>query len=168
MALYDDLYEMIENKVYKVTEAITMLNNYYKHRQIEDTQYDELMEMAKTLNPNDETDEEEIKYTQLEKRVETLETDVKAIKDKMAEGGTVVPEPTEQTGTADDPITAYKGMTYEKGKYYSDPDKDNEIYLCTYNDSVSTEPSITINGMPHEYVNVYFNWYSKALEQATA
>lgn len=160
MALYDDLKSSISEGFYTLLEAKGLLNGYFMQLQINEDQYNELMDMAKKLNPNDSDDEAEIRLTKIEKSIEAVAKRIDAIEKSMASGGTIVPEPSGQTGTADDPITAYRGMTYEKGKYYEDPEKGNEIYLCTYNESVSTEPTVTINGLPHEYVNIYFNWYS--------
>lgn len=160
MAIYDDMKSAIEQGFYTLLDAQGLLNGYFMQLQITEDQYNELMDMAKKLNPNDSDDEEKIWKTKMEKRMDEMAAEIKAIKETMESGGTIVPEPSGQAGTAADPITAYRGMTYEKGKYYEDPEKGNEIYLCTYNESVSTEPTVTINGLPHEYVNIYFNWYS--------
>ena len=51
-----------------------------------------------------------------------------------------------------DPIDAVVGMSYEKDKYYRDP-TNKEVYLCTV--------SVAYAGLPHEAVNVYFNWARK-------
>lgn len=152
MALYDDLKTAIEGKQYTVLEAQSVLNAFMKTLQITEEQYAELFEMAKSLNPNTSDDETAIWKAQMETRVTTLEEGYAALKEAVEQGSTTVTEPTTQVGTADDPITAARGMTYEEGKYYEDPEKDMEIYLCT--------KTVDLNGMPHEYVNVYFNWYS--------
>lgn len=154
MALYDDVKTAIEGKQYTVLEAQSILNAFMKTLQITEDQYAELFEMAKSLNPNTTDDEIAIWKAQMETRVTTLEQSYAALKEAIEKGETTVTEPTTQAGTKDDPITAARGMHYEKDKYYSDPEKDNEIYLCTV--------TVDLNGMPHEFVNVYFNWHSVA------
>lgn len=59
-----------------------------------------------------------------------------------------------QTGAADDPIDAARGMEYTYGLYYKDPE-DNKIYLC---ERTGAEPgtSITLQFLPHELVGHYF------------
>lgn len=52
-----------------------------------------------------------------------------------------------QNGTADQPITAVRGMEYEEGKYYLDRE-DNNVYLCTR--------SGILQYMPHELIGHYF------------
>lgn len=50
-------------------------------------------------------------------------------------------------GTVDDPIPAARGMVYEAGKYYLDPE-DGKVYLCTRSE--------TLQYLPHELVGHYF------------
>ncbi len=50
-------------------------------------------------------------------------------------------------GTADNPIEAVRGMDYEQGKYYRDPE-DGLTYLCTR--------TATLQYLPHELVGQYF------------
>lgn len=50
-------------------------------------------------------------------------------------------------GTIDDPIPAARGMEYEEGKYYLDPE-DGKVYLCTRGE--------TLQYLPHELVGHYF------------
>lgn len=47
---------------------------------------------------------------------------------------------------------AVTGMSYQKDKYYRDP-TNGEVYLCTVD--------VSYAGLPHEAVNVYFNWSRK-------
>lgn len=60
-----------------------------------------------------------------------------------------------QAGTIDDPITAARGMEYEYGLYYFDPE-DGKIYLC---EREGEEPGNTIilQYLPHELVGQYFS-----------
>lgn len=66
----------------------------------------------------------------------------------------VVVDPGE-TGTIDDPITAARGMEYEYGLYYFDPE-DGNIYLCKR----TGEPDggkIILQYLPHELIGNYFS-----------
>ena len=59
-----------------------------------------------------------------------------------------------QTGTADDPIDAARGMEYTYGLYYKDPE-DGKTYLCQR----TGEPSggtVVLQYLPHELVGHYF------------
>lgn len=71
-----------------------------------------------------------------------------------AEGMTAVYAPIDVThaGTADDPIPAERGMVYEYGKYYLDPE-DGKTYLCR-REGESGE--VTLQYLPHELVGNYF------------
>lgn len=57
-----------------------------------------------------------------------------------------------EDGTQDNPITASRGMEYEYGKYYLDPE-DDVVYLCKRNDEVGT---IVLQYLPHELIGQYF------------
>lgn len=65
----------------------------------------------------------------------------------------VVGDPGE-AGTIDDPITASRGMEYEYGLYYFDPE-DGKTYLC---EREGEEPGNTIilQYLPHELIGQYF------------
>lgn len=58
------------------------------------------------------------------------------------------------TGAIDDPITAARGMEYEYGKYYKDPD-DSKIYLCKRVGEYDGG-KIVLQYLPHELVGDYF------------
>lgn len=55
-------------------------------------------------------------------------------------------------GTLTDPIPAERGMEYEYGKYYLDPE-DNKTYLCKRGDETGT---IVLHYLPHELIGNYF------------
>ena len=55
-------------------------------------------------------------------------------------------------GTIDDPIQASRGMEYEYGKYYLDPE-DSKTYLCKRLNETGT---IVLYYLPHELVGHYF------------
>ena len=59
---------------------------------------------------------------------------------------------TSSPGTIDDPIHAARGMEYEYGKYYLDPE-DEKTYLCKRGKETGT---IVLQYLPHELVGHYF------------
>ena len=59
---------------------------------------------------------------------------------------------TSSPGTIDDPIPAARGMEYEYGKYYLDPE-DGKTYLCKRGEETGT---IVLQYLPHELVGNYF------------
>jgi hypothetical protein len=59
---------------------------------------------------------------------------------------------TSSPGTIDDPIPASKGMEYEYGKYYLDPE-DSKTYLCKRLNETGT---IVLQYLPHELIGHYF------------
>ena len=58
----------------------------------------------------------------------------------------------EHAGTEEDPIPAARGMEYEYGKYYFDPE-DSKTYLCERSGETGT---VTLQYLPHELVGQYF------------
>ena len=158
--LYDDIKQMIEEKVYTIVQCQNMLNNYYKYMQLTDEQYDELMDLSLELDVNSSQDISDIELTRIKTDIQDLKEEVKDIKDKLSEQGTDIPEPEQPDGSEFDPITAYKGMKYYKDKYYVDP-TNNEVYLCTKDDNLEPGKGIELNFLPSELVNIYFNWVRK-------
>lgn len=61
---------------------------------------------------------------------------------------------TEHEGTKDDPIPAARGMEYEYGLYYTDPE-DNKLYKCERSGE-SSGGKITLQYLPHELIGQYF------------
>ena len=59
---------------------------------------------------------------------------------------------TSSPGTIDDPIPAARGMEYEYGKYYLDPE-DGKTYLCKRLNETGT---IVLYYLPHELIGQYF------------
>ena len=59
---------------------------------------------------------------------------------------------TSSPGTIDDPIPAARGMEYEYGKYYPDPE-DEKTYLCERGEETGT---IVLYYLPHELIGQYF------------
>ena len=60
-----------------------------------------------------------------------------------------------QAGTIDDPITAARGMEYEYGLYYFDPE-DGKIYLCE-RIGEAEGGKIVLQYLPHELIGNYFS-----------
>lgn len=153
--LYDDLKQFITDKMYTIVECQNMLNNYYKHKQLSDEEYDELMEISKELEANNSDDELQAKFTVMDKRFESLEKEIANIKQAIENGGSTVPPLEEADGSEFNPITAYSGLAYKKNLYYLDP-TNNEVYKCIDRDDI-TESGVVLYNLPHELVNVYFN-----------
>ena len=57
-------------------------------------------------------------------------------------------------GTIDDPIPAERGMEYEYGKYYLDPE-DSKTYLCERTGEAAGG-TVVLHFLPHEVVGNYF------------
>ena len=60
-----------------------------------------------------------------------------------------------EAGTIDDPITAARGMEYEYGLYYFDPE-DGKIYLCE-RIGEAEGGKIVLQYLPHELIGQYFS-----------
>lgn len=157
--LYDDLKQFITDKMYTIVECQNMLNNYYKHKQLSDEEYDELMERSKELEANNSDDELNARFSVIDKRFESLEKEIANIKQAIEEGGSTVPPIEEADGSEFNPITAYSGLAYKKNLYYLDP-SNNEVYKCIDRADI-TESGVVLYNLPHELVNVYFNWVRK-------
>lgn len=157
--LYDDLKQFITDKMYTIVECQTMLNNYYKHKQLSDDEYNELMEMSKELEANNVDDELNARFSVIDKRFESLEKEIANIKKAVEDGDSTVPPIEEADGSEFNPITAYSGLAYKKNLYYLDP-SNNEVYKCIDRADI-TESGVVLYNLPHELVNVYFNWVRK-------
>ena len=59
-----------------------------------------------------------------------------------------------EAGTITDPITAARGMEYQWGLYYLDPE-DQKVYLCKYGGG-SVGSTINLYYLPHELIGHYF------------
>lgn len=159
LALYDDLKQFINDKMYTIVECQNMLNNYYKHKQLSDDEYDELMEMSKELEANNSDDELNARFSVIDKRFESLEKEIATIKQAIEDGDSTVPPVEEPDGSEFNPITAYSGLAYKKNLYYLDP-TNNEVYKFIDRADI-TESGVVLYNLPHELVNVYFNWVRK-------
>lgn len=163
--LYEDLKQFITDKMYTIVECQNMLNNYYKHKQLSDEEYDELMEMSKELEANNSDDELNARFSVIDKHFESLEKEITNIKQAVEDGDSTVPPVEEPDGSEFNPITAYSGLAYKKNLYYLDP-TNNEVYKCIDRADI-TESGVVLYNLPHELVNVYFNWVRKNEETIT-
>ena len=151
--LYTTMMEQMEAGTFTEVAAKKTINKFFARQQITEDEYDELMDKADTLATNTEDGDTLARIVALEDNVKALQEQVAAIKQAVEGGSTEIPDvgPT-QTGAEFDPIDAVAGMSYEKDKYYRDP-TNKEVYVCTV--------SVAYAGLPHEAVNVYFNWARK-------
>lgn len=141
--LYDDLKQFINDKMYTIVECQNMLNNYYKHKQLSDEEYDALNAQFSVINEH----------------LKKLDEEIANLKQAIEEGGSTVPPIEEPDGSEFNPITAYSGLAYKKNLYYLDP-SNNEVYKCIDRADI-TESGVVLYNLPHELVNVYFNWVRK-------
>lgn len=151
--IYTTMMEQMEAGTFTEVAAKKTINKFFARQQITEDEYDELMDKADTLATNTEDGDTLARIVALEDNIKALQEQVAAIKQAVEGGSTEIPDvgPT-QTGAEFDPIDAVAGMSYEKDKYYRDP-TNKEVYLCTV--------SVAYAGLPHEAVNVYFNWAYK-------
>lgn len=150
---YTAMVDQISAGSYTEVSAKTTIANIYARQQITGDEYNDLMDKADKLAVNTEGGDTLARIVALEDNVKALQEQVAAIKQAVEGGSTEIPDvgPT-QTGAEFDPIDAVAGMSYEKDKYYRDP-TNKEVYICTV--------SVAYAGLPHEAINVYFNWVRK-------
>ena len=151
--IYTTMMEQMDAGTFTEVAAKKTINKFFARQQISEDEYDELMDKANALATNTEDGDTLARIVALEDNVKALQEQVAAIKQAVEGGYTEIPDvgPT-QTGAEEDPIDAVAGMSYEKDKYYRDP-TNKEVYICTV--------SVAYAGLPHEAINVYFNWVRK-------
>ena len=59
-----------------------------------------------------------------------------------------------ESGTAENPITAARGMEYQYGLYYYDPE-DGKLYLCARTGEAEGG-KVVLQYLPHELIGQYF------------
>lgn len=150
---YTAMLQQMEAGAYTEVDAKNTLDDLYARQRLTHDEYIELMDKADTLATNTTDGDTLARIVELESSVKTLQEQVSVIKQAVEGGSTAIPDvgPT-QTGAEMDPIDAVAGMSYEKGLYYRDP-TSKEVYVCTV--------SVAYAGLPHEAVNIYFNWARK-------
>lgn len=150
---YTAMVEQMEKGAYTEVNAKNTINKLFARQQITESEYDDLMDKADALAANTADGDTLARIVALESSVKTLTDEVDALKTAVKQGGGTVTEPSAgQTGAEMDPIDAVAGMSYVKDKYYRDP-ANGEVYICTVD--------VAYAGLPHEAVNVYFNWVRK-------
>ena len=160
--LYDDLKQFINDKMYTIVECQNMLNNYYKHKQLSDDEYDELMERSKELEANNSDDELNARFSVIDKRFESLEKEIANIKQAVEDGDSTVPPLEEADGTEFNPIEAYSGLYYKAGLYYFEYKNKNQIEVYKCRDLEDTQgDGKQLYDLPSELINVYFDWVRK-------
>lgn len=157
--MYDKLKEYMENGYYTIVQAQGIINNMYAQKQLSDDEYNKLFEMSKTLEANNVDDVLNAQFIVIDKRFESLEKEIANLKQAIEMGGSTVPPIEEADGSEFNPITAYSGLAYKKNLYYLDP-TNNEVYKCIDRADI-TENGVVLYNLPHELVNVYFNWVRK-------
>lgn len=157
--MYDKLKEYMENGYYTIVQAQSIINNMYAQKQLSDDEYNELFEISKTLEANNVDDALNAQFNVINKHLKKLDEEIANIKQAIEEGGTTVPPIEEADGSEFNPITAYSGLAYKKNLYYLDP-TNNEVYKCIDRADI-TESGVVLYNLPHELVNVYFNWVRK-------
>ena len=153
---YSAMLEQMDKGAYTEVSAKNTLTVMFAKQMLIKDEYDELMDKASELSINTDTGELNIRLVSLEKDVAALKEQVAALLE-----GTGVKDPTETEpkpdGSEHNPITAYRGMTYYKDKYYKDSE-DNQVYLCTRDSDSEPGTGVSLNYLPHELVNIYFNY----------
>ena len=158
--MYDKLKEYITNGYYTIVQCQNILNNMYAQKQLSDDEYNELFEMSKELEVNNSDDELNAKFTIIDEKFKTIENEIANLKQAIEDGGSTVPPIEEADGSEFNPITAYSGLAYKKNLYYLDP-SNNEVYRCINREDIG-EDGVQLFNLPHELVNIYFNWVRKA------
>lgn len=150
------MMEQMQAGAYTEVSAKRNIGRYLARQQITPEEYDELMEYADSLAANTDDGETNVRLVALEKGMEALKVEVEAIKKAVESGSTSVEEPEEgPSGDSENPIDAYRGMTYYKDKYYRDSE-DGQIYKCFRDSDTDPGTGVQLNYLPHELVNIYF------------
>lgn len=157
--MYDKLKEYIQNGYYTIVQCQSILNNMYAQKQLSDDEYNKLFEMSKTLEANNVDDALNAQFNVINEHLKKLDEEIANIKQVIEDGGSTVPPLEEADGSEFNPITAYSGLAYKKNLYYLDP-TNNEVYKCIDRADI-TESGVVLYNLPHELVNVYFNWVRK-------
>lgn len=136
--MYEVFKSVITSGNYELSDILTKIDTIWVQGQITDEQRTELVELAR------QNADPEQSYAPLQKQIDTLfvnmaevstqvsenTANIKAIKDKLAEQGTEVPEPEPEPG---DEYPAWKQPTGAHDAYYKD-DKmtftDGNKYIC--------------------------------------
>lgn len=157
--MYEKLKEYMENGYYTIVQAQSIINNMYAQKQLSDDEYNKLFEMSKTLEANNVDDALNAQFNVINEHLKKLNKEIANLKQAIEDGDSTVPPIEEADGSEFNPITAYSGLAYKKNLYYLDP-TNNEVYKCIDRADI-TESGVVLYNLPHELVNVYFNWVRK-------
>ena len=157
--MYDKLKEYMENGYYTIVQAQGIINNMYAQKQLSDDEYNKLFEMSKKLEANNVDDALNAQFNVINEHLKKIDEEIANIKQAIEDGSSTVPPIEEADGSEFNPITAYSGLAYKKNLYYIDP-TNNEVYKCIDRADI-TESGVVLYNLPHELVNVYFNWVRK-------
>lgn len=157
--MYNKLKEYMENGYYTIVQAQGIINNMYAQKQLSDDEYNELFEMSKELEANNVDDALNAQFNVINEHLKKIDEEIANIKQAVEDGDLTVPPVEEPDGSEFNPITAYSGLAYKKNLYYLDP-SNNEVYKCIDRADI-TESGVVLYNLPHELVNVYFNWVRK-------
>lgn len=149
----------MENGYYTIVQAQGIINNMYAQKQLSDDEYNELFEISKTLEANNVDDALNAQFNVINEHLKKLDEEIANLKQAIEDSGSAVPPIEEADGSEFNPITAYSGLAYKKNLYYLDP-TNNEVYKCIDRADI-TESGVVLYNLPHELVNVYFNWVRK-------
>lgn len=149
----------MENGYYTIVQAQSIINNMYAQKQLSDDEYNKLFEMSKTLEANNVDDALNAQFNVINEHLKKLNKEIANLKQAIEDGDSTVPPIEEADGSEFNPITAYSGLAYKKNLYYLDP-TNNEVYKCIDRADI-TESGVVLYNLPHELVNVYFNWVRK-------
>lgn len=153
---YSAMLEQMDKGAYTEVSAKNTLTVMFAKQMLTKEEYDELMDKATELSVNTDAGEVNIRLVALEKDVSTLKEQVAALMEGINVEDPAETEP-KPDGSEYNPITAYRGMTYYKDKYYKDSE-DNQVYLCTRDSDSEPGAGVSLNYLPHELVNIYFNY----------
>lgn len=154
--VYNAMMEQIKKGVYTEVSAKTTISNLYIQQAITAAEYSALMDAANVLSANSNDGQLNIRIVTLEKGFEALTAQVEAIKKAVESGSTSVEEPEEvPSGDSENPVDAYRGMTYYKDKYYRDSE-NGQIYKCFRDSDTDPGTGVQLNYLPSELVGIYF------------
>lgn len=155
VAVYNTVIEEINENRYTAGQASEVIGNLYVRGNLTLEEYNDLMDRALELPPNNSNDEFEIRIVSIEHNISNMQEQIELILQTLSGTGTDVSSVDQPDGSKGNPIEAYRGLKYFKEKYYKDPDDEN-VYLCTRDRDDQPGLGLELNYLPHELVGIYF------------
>lgn len=153
---YITFMDQFNSGLYTEVTAKRIATNIYIRSMITEEEYNSLMDRASELSANTYDGDLIARIVSLETSISTVSKVIESIKAVLKISGSEIPEPdTGPDGSEKNPITAVRGMTYYKDKYYTDPD-DNQVYICFRDNDSNPGTGIALAYLPHELLNIYF------------